>query len=242
MPRRLAADTPGPRKQPSGSKASSSCYSFGFPNPFHIASSAQISHPLEVAYQGFFFKAECGHHNAMATSTSRDEHNGGSEDNEEAQSLLSDGSSDLVVHSRDDFMPKAATPTPSHSPSLTPSPRPDGRLQRQSSFAQPRPDGTPRTPNRVRFDVDDRMANGHANGGPYNGQEDWMDDEDYLTSNPGHQDSRGEQRLPLLTGIEAPSVTVASSDVGFTPEDLLESARPKSGMKSAFMNMANSIM
>lgn len=50
------------------------------------------------------------------------------------------------------------------------------------------------------------------------------------------------QSLPLLTGIEAPSVTVASSDIGFSPEDLLESARPKSGMRSAFMNMANSIM
>jgi sodium-coupled neutral amino acid transporter 11 len=44
----------------------------------------------------------------------------------------------------------------------------------------------------------------------------------------------------LLTGIEAPSVTLASDD--FNPEDLLEGARPKSGMKSAFMNMANSIM
>ena len=49
-------------------------------------------------------------------------------------------------------------------------------------------------------------------------------------------------RLPLLTGIEAPSVTVASGDFEGDPEEHWESARPKSGMKSAFMNMANSIM
>jgi len=48
------------------------------------------------------------------------------------------------------------------------------------------------------------------------------------------------QRLPLLTGIEAPSVTVANES--FNPEDHLENARPRSGMRSAFMNMANSIM
>lgn len=47
------------------------------------------------------------------------------------------------------------------------------------------------------------------------------------------------QRLPLLTGIEAPSVTVASD---FDPEDHLESAKPRSNMRSSFMNMANSIM
>jgi sodium-coupled neutral amino acid transporter 11 len=56
----------------------------------------------------------------------------------------------------------------------------------------------------------------------------------------GHNGRERVQRLPLLTGIEAPSVTVAE-DV-FNPESLLESARPRSGMRSAFMNMANSIM
>lgn len=56
----------------------------------------------------------------------------------------------------------------------------------------------------------------------------------------GRHGRDGVQRLPLLTGIEAPSVTVAEES--FDPEDYLESARPRSGMRSAFMNMANSII
>lgn len=45
---------------------------------------------------------------------------------------------------------------------------------------------------------------------------------------------------PLLTNIEAPSVTVATADDA--PEAHLEDARPRSGLQSAFMNMANSII
>ncbi|KAK5003931.1 hypothetical protein LTR28_009571, partial [Elasticomyces elasticus] len=111
--------------------------------------------------------------------------------------------------------------------------------RRQSSFAQPRSNGAPRTPNRVRFDVDDgapreRTPNGQTNA--------WIE-EDYVSGANGDSGRRDSnvQRLPLLTDIEAPSVTVAA-DVDFNAEDLLESARPKSGMRSAFMNMANSII
>ncbi|KAF2740578.1 hypothetical protein EJ04DRAFT_507621 [Polyplosphaeria fusca] len=135
-----------------------------------------------------------------------------------------------------------ASPAPSRSPSLSPVParRPNGfgHPKRQSSFAQSRPDGTPRTPNRVRFDDDPvrRSMNGGDSG-------DWieLEGEDYADSN-GYGIGEGReriQRLPLLTGIEAPSVTVAED---FDPEEHLESARPRSGMKSAFMNMANSII
>jgi sodium-coupled neutral amino acid transporter 11 len=87
----------------------------------------------------------------------------------------------------------------------------------------------------VRFEEDPvrRSMNGGARGS------EWLELEhdDYMDEDgPG----RGRtQRLPLLTGIEAPSVTVAES---FDPEEHLESARPRSGMRSAFMNMANSIM
>jgi sodium-coupled neutral amino acid transporter 11 len=74
-----------------------------------------------------------------------------------------------------------------------------------------------------------------------NGAADWieLEGDDYEGAN-GQAGRERVQRLPLLTGIEAPSVTVAEE--AFDPEDYLESARPRSGMRSAFMNMANSIM
>ena len=126
---------------------------------------------------------------------------------------------------------------PATDPSTKPAPL------RQSSFAQPRPDGTPRTPNRVRFDVDDSpTSERHANGSLH---PDWVDDEDFLAeegSVGGGRRQSDAQRLPLLTGIEAPSVTVALEHTEFNAADHLENARPKSGMRSAFMNMANSIM
>lgn len=196
-------------------------------------------------------------------------------------------------------IPRASSASP--APDATPSPAlgANGKPalpRRQSSLAQPRPDGTPRTPNRVRFDEEAelipleehfRRSNEGANNGgrgparyhnvgggprqhpyatrmPLGGDSDsdeggddraWADEEDFLSNGAaGGRGRRGrrsnsnggrggrEQRLPLLTDIEAPSVTVANSDVGFAPEDLLESARPKSGLRSAFMNMANSIM
>ncbi|KAL1639823.1 hypothetical protein SLS58_007567 [Diplodia intermedia] len=194
----------------------------------------------------------------------------------------------------------------SPAPGATPSPavranKPPPPPRRQSSLAQPRPDGTPRTPNRVRFDEEAELipleeqnntskpapsryhnvgggggGGGGPNGGarqhpyatrmPLGGDSDsddggdraWAEEEDFLSNGAaggrggrgrrGRSGRRGngaagrEQRLPLLTDIEAPSVTVANSDVGFSPEDLLESARPKSGLRSAFMNMANSII
>ena len=116
-----------------------------------------------------------------------------------------------------------------------------GPPRRQSSFAQPRQNGAPRTPNRVRFNVAEPEAISEMNGSAHaNG---WIEEEDYLGGDgvaDGRRASNG-QRAPLLTDIEAPSVTLATDD-DFNPEDLLESARPKSGLKAAFMNMANSII
>lgn len=97
---------------------------------------------------------------------------------------------------------------------------------------------TPRTPNRVRFDlppaVDIEAANGSAPP-PYN-----------QSPLSGRRDPRPPAFVPLLTDIEAPSVTLAASPWG-DDEDVHEWAererqRPKSGMRSAFMNMANSII
>lgn len=112
--------------------------------------------------------------------------------------------------------------------------------RRQPSLYKPSNGGvrTPRTLNRVRFDIEDedgRMQhiNGHA---ALTTGDDASPDTDEAVL-----DGAGGQRAPLLTGIEAPSVTVAS-EWDFNAEDYLEGARPKSGMKSAFLNMANSIM
>lgn len=79
-----------------------------------------------------------------------------------------------------------------------------------------------------------------ANGNIHNA--DWveLEGDDYMDTSRDGDGGERVQRLPLLTGIEAPSVTLATDD--FDPEEHLESARPRSGMRSAFMNMANSII
>lgn len=126
-----------------------------------------------------------------------------------------------------------------------------------SSITRPPAQGlrrTPRTSNRVRFDIEERKRSSsdheprdEAPNGEDDDDEDEDDDEDDADrfSHPSSGRSRGThtaQRAPLLTGIEAPSVTVANSDLSSEAEDWLENPRPKSGMMSAFMNMANSIM
>lgn len=158
----------------------------------------------------------------------------------EAESLppsSCDDQEDLIIHSAS----TASPPTPNgHTP----------RSDRQSSISQPLHDGqrrTPRIPQRVRFAdeeaeepaTEDHDMNGRA-GSLENAE--WLDEEDYELgghATPG-QHNRG-QSVPLLTDIEAPSVTLATSE-DFFPEDHLENARPRSGMKMAFMNMANSII
>ncbi|CAL3967458.1 hypothetical protein PZA11_003757 [Diplocarpon coronariae] len=96
---------------------------------------------------------------------------------------------------------------------------------------------TPRTPNRVRFDLPpalDTEIPDHGPPPPYN--------------DSPRSGRRGQRQafIPLLTDIEAPSVTLATSPWG-SDEDVHEWAererlRPKSGLLSAFMNMANSII
>ncbi|GAB1312962.1 hypothetical protein MFIFM68171_03172 [Madurella fahalii] len=132
---------------------------------------------------------------------------------------------------------------------------------------------TPRTPNRVRFDLrptfvgdnggggDGNAANGRliqdeseGNGGPRESFDLDLDDADPLASPssaaPGAAArQQQQQRVPLLTGIEAPSVTVSGSDLfDLDGHDDAESwaaaqrARPRSNLVAAFMNMANSII
>ena len=176
------------------------------------------------------------------------------DNNEEVRSLLSGPSNDNDPEDGTDTDLDHGPASPSYSPSPPPPPPPRRHPVRQSSISHAPMNGsprTPRTPNRVRFELDDRTdndarPNGHFSAPSNRSSSDWMEDEDHLASESRAAAGRGSrrdssgQRAPLLTDIEAPSVTLASED--FNAEDLLESARPKSGMRSAFMNMANSIM
>ncbi|KAL2788108.1 transmembrane amino acid transporter protein-domain-containing protein [Aspergillus keveii] len=103
---------------------------------------------------------------------------------------------------------------------------------------------TPRTQNRVRFDIEDETEDERRTISDPRDSEDvlWLDEEDYTHTDRGLSGRHhAGQSVPLLTNIEAPSVTLATSEE-FFPEEHLESARPRSGMKMAFMNMANSII
>ncbi|KIE01195.1 Transmembrane amino acid transporter family protein, partial [Metarhizium majus ARSEF 297] len=103
---------------------------------------------------------------------------------------------------------------------------------------------TPRTPNRVQFDLNPAVigdANGSAHGGRRSSSEESFEFDDDVEIHGHHS-----HRVPLLTDMEAPSVAVANTLGNDANDDgeRLEQAmrRPKSGLKSAFMNMANSII
>ncbi|KAI1754728.1 transmembrane amino acid transporter family protein [Xylaria castorea] len=158
--------------------------------------------------------------------------------NEEHQGLLagheSDGDGDNDDHDDDGFIVRPGDEL-DH----------DHNLDADHDSLGPR---TPRTPNRVRFDLRPTnipaAANGNGNGNgthdSYFPAESQRDSFDFLDA----EDPMGRERTarrPLLTDIEAPSVTVANS---LSADDWAERerTRPKSGLRSAFMNMANSII
>lgn len=102
-----------------------------------------------------------------------------------------------------------------------------------------------RSPSKVQFDMTPQvLGDGEAEPRPYSySEEDDDDDDDALhMEDPMTRDSR--HRVPLLTDLEAPSVRVANEwgDADGDEELAAELRRPKSGLKSAFMNMANSII
>ena len=192
-----------------------------------------VSHLIAVCHRLSVVFPLCCYDSTMSRDlhlNARSQHDG--EDPEESEALLSHAS-----NGQD-------TPPPRTTPS-----RPPAINRRQSSFSKAPPNGqprAPRTPNRVRFDLDvreDRGEDVNSPGTRPNEDADWVENEDYLPtgSTRAGRSSTG-QRAPLLTGIEAPSVTVANAEMNLDADDLLENARPKSGMGSAFMNMANSIM
>ncbi|KAF4907435.1 Vacuolar amino acid transporter 2 [Colletotrichum viniferum] len=112
--------------------------------------------------------------------------------------------------------------------------------------------GTPRTPNRVRFDPipsivqpsPPRPSMTNSNGSRPSRDSFDVDDDEIFQHAPGYDDHDDHHRLPLLTDIEAPSVALANSQWGEDVHEWAETElnRPKSGLKMAFMNMANSII
>ncbi|KAL7809045.1 transmembrane amino acid transporter protein [Trichoderma gracile] len=112
---------------------------------------------------------------------------------------------------------------------------------------------TPRTPGRVQFDLTPRILNfsdaplGRLSTSSSLSSGDRFDFDDTVAAAAGGYDSH---RVPLLTDLEAPSVTVAREwdDAGGDGDEEHANAaeaelrRPKSGLQSAFMNMANSII
>ncbi|KAL4775502.1 transmembrane amino acid transporter protein-domain-containing protein [Aspergillus nidulans var. acristatus] len=146
----------------------------------------------------------------------------------ESQRLLSDQSKE---EHNDTVHPNISISAPDEPPSRSTSFSPLDRERRP-----------PRTQNRVRFDIADDSEEESRDNGVNRDSEDvlWLDEEDYVNRGRSGRHQAG-QRIPLLTNIEAPSVTLATSEE-FFPEEHLESARPRSGMKMAFMNMANSII
>jgi len=140
---------------------------------------------------------------------------------------------------------------------------------------------TPRTPNRVRFDLRPTIVENYSRystdttttaseNHPAQAQNGHTRSRESLDFDPDpdldfdfdlddpissrHRNDRGssgshahrQQRIPLLTGIEAPSVTVSNQLFGEheSAEEwhLAEQRRPKSSLPAAFMNMANSII
>lgn len=112
---------------------------------------------------------------------------------------------------------------------------------------------TPRTPNRVRFDltptvvVDSSSSNRNPPPRPaapfantdiyHHGYDEEGDARESFEFSASATGRNTESRAPLLTGITAPSVQLATNI-----PDLDSLRRPKSSLPSAFMNMANSII
>ncbi|KAK4655961.1 hypothetical protein QC762_307080 [Podospora pseudocomata] len=167
----------------------------------------------------------------------------------------------------------------SQEPQRRPSPIHSNSTSSSKSSSRERPPGglsihppgprTPRTPNRVRFDLTPTFVPEEARQFPavppkptptnedthhharasfdYSESDTFnLDDDDYLSSSSTAR--RGHQRVPLLSDITAPSIAVASDRSLFgdhaDAEDwhASEASRPKSNLSSAFMNMANSII
>lgn len=180
----------------------------------------------------------------------------------EAEALLFDDEASSIGEEEEaaahGFKPAATGAHSSGGGALIPPSSPATAEQQQQEHQR-----APRTPPpRVHFDpnptiLQGRTPNGYANSfdsqrrssasASYEDEHrDSLDDLDFQIDDGAHG---GQHRTPLLTGIEAPSVALANGpwlgadgdgDVHAWAE--VERRRPKSGLRSAFMNMANSII
>ncbi|PHH91810.1 hypothetical protein CDD83_10233 [Cordyceps sp. RAO-2017] len=100
-----------------------------------------------------------------------------------------------------------------------------------------------RTTSRVQFDLTPEVigpSNGSAGSARLSSESSLSFDLDDEAAEGG---PRPSHRVPLLTDMEAPSVAVANAWGDEAADELhAEMRRPKSGLQSAFMNMANSII
>ncbi|KAH7015522.1 transmembrane amino acid transporter protein-domain-containing protein [Ilyonectria destructans] len=100
----------------------------------------------------------------------------------------------------------------------------------------------PRTPNRVRFDLTPEIVGISNSDGAYAMQDHRRSMSDGSMEMEEPASPGRAHRMPLLTDMEAPSVALANSFGDAEERAENELRRPKSGLKSAFMNMANSII
>lgn len=146
---------------------------------------------------------------------------------EENRGLLAgdDDDDDLVVHRGDERL---------------------GNGHVKNDFAGEEPLPTPRSAQRVRFDLTPAVMGQDRDHGPLSSAGRRSSDSHHRFSieDPERFSTDSHHRMPLLTDMEAPSVTVANQWGDGDETDELERSmrRPKSGMSSAFMNMANSII
>ncbi|KAK6499560.1 hypothetical protein TWF481_009927 [Arthrobotrys musiformis] len=109
-----------------------------------------------------------------------------------------------------------------------------------STSSPPMEPSAPQPKRFVRFDVDDELVDSTAASlANRDNDERWTYDEDFLNSSDDDDFAHAVEggTAPLLTNIAAPSVVVAGLDI-----DGFEDPASRSGMKMAFMNMANSII
>lgn len=204
-------------------------------------------------------KARLQQHNPPGADpgAARDPENVGLLSQEADEADQADEHDESIEHAEESAGAPVSSTTPANGQRI----KPAVRIRPSSLSNTPSTTSTPRTPNRVRFDPNPTILHGLTPNGTATSFEtdsrrslggtdeadddrDSLDDLDFQIDDHAHG---GQHRRPLLTGITAPSVELANSPWAGEFEDVhswaeAERSRPKSNLRSAFMNMANSII